>query len=239
MNLKMKSLTAPALSSAVIGLLIASLSQGTQAADLGTIAKAGDRETPQTSLNTSNSVKTQRVFDGFEIEIEAPSNVDPSVLLRDVPAITTAAATGDSPKASTEESFKKVADAIDKVRSTQFRNVPLSLTITRTGASVKPQSTYQYVDLYRVFYRWNYTVGYGGTYYAYNYYVNTVSCFARNQYGTWRPAYQSNGSWYYPSYIYGGGVGAMTASGYDNYKGCYWQGLSSSNKGDFVIYMYN
>lgn len=231
MKLSIKSLTAPmALNSIVVGLLVASLSQATYAAE---------REPPRDSLNTNSTVTTHQAFDGFEIEIQAPSKVDPSLLLRDVPTKVAAAANGGLRTISTENTFKEVADAVDKVRNTQFRNIPVSLTITRTSTKAKTLSTSSYVDLYRAVYWWNRYANYGEAIYSYNYYVNTVSCFARNQYGIWRPAYQKSGSWYYPSYIYGGGVGAMTATGYDNYKGCYWQGLSNSNKGDFVIYMYN
>jgi hypothetical protein len=156
-----------------------------------------------------------------------------------VPAIATAAATDASPKASTEDAFQKIVNAIDKARKTQFRNEPISLIITRTGANLNPQSTTGRVDLYRAINFWNQSASKGQAIYAYNYYVNTVSCFAHNRYGTWRPAYQNNGYWFYPSLINSGAAGAMQATGYDNRKGCYWQGRASYNKGDFFIYIYN
>lgn len=181
----------------------------------------------------ANLVTTQKDFGRFKVEVQAPADVDVGNLLRGVNGSVAKAASD----ASNESLFSTVNSAIDAVRSKDYPQATVGITLTNTGSTLK--STSGYVDLYQAFYWWNKSVGYNGSVYAYNYYVNTSACFMRNQYGTWAPSSQSNGTWTNLSWIYSGGLQTMGATGYDNYKGCLWYGKSSSNKGDFVMYFFN
>lgn len=166
------------------------------------------------SPSAGNLVSTQRDFGTFKVEVQAPANVDTSNLLRGV----NGTVKNMPVNTSNSDLFSAVSSSIDTVRTKEYPDADIELTITRTGAT--PKSTSGYVDLYKSYYRWNKYVDYNNATYARNFHVNTVACFMRSQYGKWAPSLQSNGSWSNYSWIYGGGVHAMTASGYDNYKGC-------------------
>lgn len=177
----------------------------------------------------ANAVKTTKSFNGFKVELVAPSSVDAQQLLSAIPEGLT----------YSEDTAAKVSTAVDKVRVKTYPDETISLDVIRLGEKVTSKTTSGYVSLYKANYWWNRVVAYNGRVYGYNYYRNTVTCFARTQYGSWYGQYQVNGTWYNQGYVYAGGVQAMYATGSDNNKGCNWWGKSSSNKGDFVIYVFD
>lgn len=184
------------------------------------------------SVRTSQDadlLKTSKTFAGFKVELAAPATVDAQQLLNAIPDGLT----------YNEETFAKVSGAVDKVRSKLYPEETISLDVSRLGEKATTRTVSGNVSLYKANYWWNRSAGYNGQVYGYNYYRNTVACFLRVQKGSWYGQYQVSGSWYNQGMVYTGGVQTMYATGSDNYKGCNWWGKSVSNKGDFVIYVFD
>lgn len=177
----------------------------------------------------ANLAKASKNFNGFKVEIEAPSVEIAQHLLSVIP----------STIEDTADTAAKVSEAINQVRIKNYPDDMVAVDITKLAEKSGNKATSSYVDAYRTFYLWNRVVGYNGQVYAYNYNVNTVTCVGRSQSGTWYGQYQSNGAWSNVGYFYTGGMQTMYATGYDNRKGCNWWGKSSYNKGDFIIYFFN
>lgn len=176
-----------------------------------------------------NLVKASKDFNGFKVEVEAPSLAIAQHLLSAVPANLT----------DTADTATKISEAINQVRMKNYPDDAVSVDVIRPAEKNANKSTSSYVDAYRIFYLWNRVVGYNGQIYAYNYNVNTVVCVGRSQTGTWYGQYQSNGAWSNVGYIYTGGMQTMSSTGYDNRKGCNWWGKLNYNKGDFIIYFFD
>lgn len=187
-------------------------------------ADSGPRVSSEADL-----VKTSKTFNGFKVEIAAPASVDPQQLLSAIPAGLTYA----------EDTLTKVSAAVDKVRVKAYPNDPVSLDVSRIGEKSANKTTSGTVSLYAIKTRWNKVVGFNGQTYAYNFYRNTATCFARVQSGSWYGQVQYNGTWTDVGYVYSGGVQHMYSTGADNYKGCNWWGKSSYNKGDFIMYFFD
>jgi len=174
----------------------------------------------------NGSQVTKQAVNNFDVEITAPSSVDASTLLNAIPVDV--------------NSITKIADAIGNASRVFYPEVAISLSVKAAKSKaegITPSSTNDYVDLYAARYWWNRATNSGGTIFDYNHYVNTVTCYLNVLDGSWTPGYQNNGAWNYFSPQYG--AHTMYATGYDNYKGCWWRGESSYNRGNFVLYFFS
>ncbi|HPY39579.1 MAG TPA: hypothetical protein PLM98_03590 [Thiolinea sp.] len=181
------------------------------------------------SSQEADSIKTSKTFNGFKVDISAPTSVDAQQLLGAIPEDLNYSA----------NVFDKVSAAVDKVRTKSYPDASIALDVTRLGEKAASKTTSGYVSLYAVKTRWNKVVNYNGQVYSYNYYRNTAVCFGRVQSGSWYGQVQANGSWTDVGYVYAGGVQHMYSTGSDDYKGCNWWGKSSYNKGDFIMYFFD
>jgi hypothetical protein len=180
---------------------------------------------PQVSHRDGNRITTEAVGN-FDVEIEAPDNINAYNLLDAIPV----------GAASTEA----IIAAVDKARRTHNPNQSISLSVKLAiskGQEILPYYTSGYVSLVGAYYFWNRAASYGNAIYVYNVYANTVTCFLNVQAGGWYPAVQRNDSWHYYATTYS--VHTMYATGKDGRKGCWWQGRSHYNQGNFVLYFFS
>lgn len=184
-------------------------------------AQADAIQVKESTLSNSNTTTTDIL--NFRIEVEAGKGINAHELL-----------SGVSFDAGT---IDEVTKAVDKARKALHPNDAIKLSITRKPeAVIEPKVVSGYISLYTAKLWWNQAVYYGGAVYAYNYYVNTVACFMDVTAGSWNQQVQDNGAWINVGTY--SAVGAMTRTGYDNYKGCWYKGMSSYNKANIVMYFY-
>ena len=194
-------------------------------------AKAQPAPTTDEAQGTSAKLTREELKLGsISLEMQVPKGVNRKLLVSQLPV--------RSASASDSEYMQALAEGFDRARQLLYPEAQIALTLTRDGGAPSTRSTTGTVDLYKRANYWNWSAGAGGYVYAYNYYVNTVMCIIDPASGSWDAQIQNNGSWtYFESNMLADGI--STASGADNYKGCYFSAKASSNKANLHYYFYN